>query len=402
MIETRAVRTEELDAMLEIMCAAFELTPGPARELFFRDPFFNVENKRVLVADGRVVSCLTVADAFVWIGPALVPVAGLAGVATHPDFRRRGFARRLLCDTVAHLRGRGTPLSALIPCSPSFYRRAGWERAAGHARTLIPYPRRADFAEVRQVRPAIDSDRNAIGRLYDRWARGRTGCCKRDERRWRALFDRVKGRALHCGDRVDGYVLYEFREDTEAHRVLRILELVAETDAALRGLAAFLSAQKDLVAVEHNGPPGDPAAAALACWLGGDESGCRPVTEWLHGAMFRVVGFEAALRCLAPCLQGLDGTVDLICRDSWTSPPVTEAVRISGGGGSATVEAAPARRGSMRIEGDSGAWAAVLAGCWSLEDAAALNRLHVLGGADWVASPHFPRRNPCLPLPDHF
>src|SRR5205085_2632264 len=119
--------TEDLDAMLGLMCDAFGLPFAAARDLFYKDPYFDVERKRVLLLDGLVVSCLTLVEADIWIGSALVRVGGIAGVATALEHREKGFASRLLLDSLPVLRERGCALSALFPYSYAFYSRLGWQ-----------------------------------------------------------------------------------------------------------------------------------------------------------------------------------------------------------------------------------------------------------------------------------
>src|SRR5260221_14358679 len=98
MIDIRAARSDELDAMLALMCEAFNLPFASAREIFYKDPYFNIEKKRALLVDGKLTSCLTIADAPLWIGRAMVPVGGIAGVATEQSQRNKGYAGRLLVD----------------------------------------------------------------------------------------------------------------------------------------------------------------------------------------------------------------------------------------------------------------------------------------------------------------
>jgi predicted N-acetyltransferase YhbS len=54
------------------------------------------------------------------------PMAGVAGVATLPLARRRGFARKLVTALLARMRDSGHVVSALYPFRPSFYERFGF------------------------------------------------------------------------------------------------------------------------------------------------------------------------------------------------------------------------------------------------------------------------------------
>ncbi len=160
--ETRAARLEEAEAVLETLCAAFGLNVDAARPIFYADPYYELSHKRIRVlpdgsppapilggqrganppnpapenwgggaSDGFIVSCLTVVPATLRVGGVPVPAGGIAGVATRPDFQRRGHAAALLEATVPALWDElGYPLSLLHPISAPFYRRFGWEFAS--------------------------------------------------------------------------------------------------------------------------------------------------------------------------------------------------------------------------------------------------------------------------------
>ena len=54
-----------------------------------------------------------------------MPMGGIADVATHAAYRRRGYVGELVRATLDGMRKRGVHLSMLYP----FYRRYGWELA---------------------------------------------------------------------------------------------------------------------------------------------------------------------------------------------------------------------------------------------------------------------------------
>src|SRR5262249_44775979 len=129
MPEIRTPEPHEMEEVLAIMCEAFELPYASARKLFYKDPYFQACNKRILVDEGVVASCLTIVPVTMWIGEAVVEVAGIANVATLLSHRKRGCASQLLKDTVKLLCNRGYGFAALLPYSYEFYRPFGWETA---------------------------------------------------------------------------------------------------------------------------------------------------------------------------------------------------------------------------------------------------------------------------------
>lgn len=404
MIELRAARSDELDAMLAVMCEAFLLPFGPAREIFYRDPYFDIERKRVLVKDGEVISCLTIVDTTMWIGAGVVKVGGIASVATKPSHRRQGYASALLAGTLPALRDQGYALSALFPFSYHYYSRFGWERAGTQFHATFMPASLPSYADARDVRAALPSDWAEMARLYDTYSRHRTGHLLRDEKRWLYLFEYVKQKVVYKRSTVEGYALYEINQVADGTRVLRLLELVAMTEGARRGLAGFLAQQTDVARIEYT-----------ASWTGLRESGllevCTDVEEAggcqievRPGAMFRLVDFQRALEALRPNFVGLDGEVTLLLSDTQAPEGAPRAVTLEGDG--KTVAVHPAKRSAnprSRIEGDVRVWSQVLVGHHSLHDALALRRLRAYSTrAVLLAEPLFPRQEPFIPTTDHF
>lgn len=79
---------------------------------------------------------------------ALLPMGGVASVATHPAGRRQGFARQVLRHVLADMREQGQVVSALYPFRPSFYERFGYTGLPPERRaTLTP----ADLAPLLRI-----------------------------------------------------------------------------------------------------------------------------------------------------------------------------------------------------------------------------------------------------------
>ena len=66
--------------------------------------------------DGRLVSQIGIVDRTIQAGGQTLSIAGVGGVATHPDFQRRGFARVLLQAAYEQMRQRGGYDFAMLFC----------------------------------------------------------------------------------------------------------------------------------------------------------------------------------------------------------------------------------------------------------------------------------------------
>jgi predicted acetyltransferase len=401
MQEIRAAHHEELDAMLAVMCGSFMLPFAAARDLFYKDPYFDIEKKRVLLEDGQIISCLTLIETRMWIGAAAVQVGGVAGVATRPSHRRSGYAGRLLEQTLLTLRQQRCPFSALFPFSYDYYRRFGWEHAGMQMRVSTAPNLLPAFSDARHVRPALPSDIPEMQQIYDQTSRERTGSCLRDRKRWTYLFEHAKRKVVYRRNQAEGYLLFDLQQGVEGRRTLKLLEMKTLSDAAQRGLIGYLAGCSeaeeieyitDLIGLQESGllQPGREAMGGL-------------YTEAMPGVMFRIVDPVAALQALAPNFVGFRGAVTLVVHDSLLQS-VPTMTTIEGDGATTQVRAgSESVNPRHRIEGDVRGWSQVLFGYHSLQDALALKRLRAYSEATAAAAARlFPRRAPFIPAPDHF
>jgi predicted acetyltransferase len=67
----------------------------------------------------------------------LLPMGGVAGVASHPAARRNGYARRLLTHVLADMRDQGQVVSALYPFRASFYEKFGYVGIGPERRAIL-------------------------------------------------------------------------------------------------------------------------------------------------------------------------------------------------------------------------------------------------------------------------
>lgn len=391
MTECRAALPGELDELLAVMCDAFGLPFGPAREIFYRDPYFDPKQKRVLVSDGQVLSCLTIIQAPIRVGEAVILAAGIAGLATRREHRGNGHATRLLQETLEHLEGEGCGFCGLFPFSRAFYERFGF-RTIGRQFTLRA-PATAFRSEHahRHVRSCLPADLSALDRLFTADDGTITGHVVRDTKRWRYILDHVAIRLAYAPRAVEGYAFAEANG-----QIMRVLELHASEPKGRRALLAALASVEGVKTVEICAPS---SGLLLECL----PSEC-PLEEArlgiAEGPMFRIVRFEKALEeCLAN-FHALREPLSLRCLSpdnaadrSFTIVPAKEAPVIS-------PESANPR---LRLEAGPETWVRLLLGDLSGEEALAIGNLRAFSRkAATMAEALLPSRSFSIPPADHF
>ena len=438
-IEISGARPGELDTVLEVMCEAFELPFEVARPIFYNDPYFDPENKRVLRVAGRVVSCLTITESEYWIGRGAVKIAGIAGLSTRLEARRQGYAARLLQATLDTLEERGYVLTGLYPYDYAYYRRMGWETAGqGYRLTTSPaclprFPQAAhistsanpsDLPEVMQaVQPALDEHQPSIAALYAANAAHQTLHGLRDAKRWRYLQERVPIRLAYtnAAGQVEGYMLAESRagtvqigtEQAQTPPALRVMEFCASTSDAQRGLVGYLAAQTQFGQIEYEAALAQIGVSGLISAAPEAEECAPPRIERAEGVMLRVLHFPRLLAALRPNWNDFNGAVALVFFDE---RPFSVAITVTVvGNGQGLPEVVALSDVPLTdfwnstdsfpdyIVGDMRVWAQAATGHISGEDACALGLLRAsTSESAKIAAELFPHRAPFLPPPDHF
>ncbi|MEV4753592.1 GNAT family N-acetyltransferase [Micromonospora sp. NPDC049559] len=129
-MEIRRIRNEERPATSWFLGGyAFNPSPVPAerQEKLRRYLPYNSGSVSLIAEEaGETLATVTAIPMRQNVRGIVYPMAGVAGVATHPLARRRGHIRTLLTRLLGELRDEGHVVSALYPFRPSFYAKFGY------------------------------------------------------------------------------------------------------------------------------------------------------------------------------------------------------------------------------------------------------------------------------------
>jgi predicted N-acetyltransferase YhbS len=234
------------------------------------------------------------------IGRSPIRCAGIGGVATHADHRKKGYMARTAAHAVSAMRARGYPLSILFGID-DFYHRFGyvpaWREESWRLlrKDLPPSPSGARPPRLHRVSFAPSAD---VTRLHNEWNAGLTGTALRPTftegffywarfppEAW--LWRDARGRAA-------GHVFVH--EDGSA---LVATEATGEPDAVLAALGV-LAARKGLPELRLETIPYGSGLARRLRTLN-----CRYEQRYARDgeALVRVVDLEACLRAMEPELS---------------------------------------------------------------------------------------------------
>ncbi|WRP08320.1 GNAT family N-acetyltransferase [Rossellomorea aquimaris] len=180
------------------------------------------------------------------LGEHVYPMGGIAGVATYPEFRRRGYVRQLMNHSLRKMKEDGTVLSMLHPFSIDFYRKFGWEVFASFHKIQLEkkdlVPLKPYSGSIRRYKK--DTYPNDLESIYDRYAVQHNGMLVRSKNWWRERSITDLWIAIYYNDagEATGYLTYEVKKEK-----MKVEEFVPLTSDARIGLWNFICQHDSMV-----------------------------------------------------------------------------------------------------------------------------------------------------------
>lgn len=192
----RPIHESELDELLDLLCAVHNPAGRERYTGYIKgDPTWRPSQTPVVVVGGRIVSTLRIWDRRVHLGATPVRMGGIGGVTTHPDYRERGIATRLMAHAAEYMRDDGYDLGLLFSAIPArFYLRLGWccVPLTGFRAELRGAPK--PVRSALEMLPFDESrDLEETAALYQRHNAGRSGSMLRPRPYWDYAPSRVRG-----------------------------------------------------------------------------------------------------------------------------------------------------------------------------------------------------------------
>nr|WP_260986708.1 GNAT family N-acetyltransferase [Paenibacillus xylanexedens] len=190
-------------------------------------------------------------------------MGGIAGVATWPEYRRKGWVAGLLKHALEEMNRNKQSISFLHPFSFGFYRKYGWETYVEFKRYKVPTAhlpsKKATPGTIRRGDPGLST----LKEVYSVYAERYNGTLVRDDARWEnsVLVNGTSQRAVYYdeADVAQGYLLYEVKENK-----FTIKEIIYLNEEARQGLWTFIANHDSMIQeVTLQAPASDTLAFQL-------------------------------------------------------------------------------------------------------------------------------------------
>ncbi len=177
----------------------------------------------------------------------VVPMCGIGGVATLPEYRRQGSVKEIMRHLLRDSRSRGQVFSYLYPFSYAFYGRFGYGHGCRCWHVEIPIAAFRALPETGSVKRYDASDLPAVKAVYDRFSAGMNGMVVRGAAAWSQLLDKDPYLEqcytyLWSDDagKAGAWMNFETIKQSGGD-CFHIIDWAAVSATALRGLLAFIN-----------------------------------------------------------------------------------------------------------------------------------------------------------------
>ncbi|MGQ8875732.1 GNAT family N-acetyltransferase [Paenibacillus sp. TSA_86.1] len=244
-MELRKLTAEDYEACMALSEYAFQFTMTED-QLERRREEFSKHNVLGVYADGQVGAKLQIIPFQTYIHGRSFEMGGIAGVATWPEYRRKGWVAGLLQYALEEMNRNKQSISFLHPFSFSFYRKYGWE-------TYVEYKKyKLSTSELPAKKPTPGTIKRGnpelavLKQVYETYAARYNGSLNRDDAWWENSVYIKKGskRAVYYdeADVPQGYVLYEVKDSK-----FTIGEMIHLNEEARQGLWTFIANHDSMI-----------------------------------------------------------------------------------------------------------------------------------------------------------
>ena len=304
----RRLGTGDLDAYNRLLRYAVQVTEADLAESGWRADEIK-QSKFPVLERADVLGCFDGDDLVSQIAvyPLKMNIYGTAthvgfvtSVCTYPEYTGQGIMKRLMRQSLDHMRERRQPFALLFPYSIPLYRRFGYEIISNKIsytvkdRQVPTEPRTSGY--VRRV-PWTSRD---FTELHTRFASVTHGCLYRSRLAWEEYWrwdedDTVVAVYYAASGEARGYMVYLIKED-----VMHIKEMICLDREAHEGLWGYVRAHDSMIdEVRGNTYNGEPIAFEL------DDGDIREVIRpYIMGRIVDAEQFFAGYAC-DPAEDGL-------------------------------------------------------------------------------------------------
>lgn len=267
--QIRSLTTDDLKQYNDLLRYSFQVTEqelfdtGWHNDEIIQSKFPVLERADVLGCfDGEtLVSQIAVYPLNANIYNAIYPIGFITSVCTYPEYTGNGLMKRLMYQSLCHMREKKQSLAMLFPYSIPLYRKLGWEIISNKISYTVKDRQIPSKAKAPGFVRRVEWENEDFINLHTRFASVTHGCLFRNSLAWEEYWrwdkdDTVVAIYYDVEGVPSGYMVYLIKDD-----VMHIKEMIYLTREAQEGLWEYIRAHDSMIdEVRGNSYFNDPIA----------------------------------------------------------------------------------------------------------------------------------------------
>ena len=251
----RALTTEDLDQYNNLLRYAFQVTERGLAEVGWQDEeikqskFPVLERADVLGCfDGEsLVSQIAVYPLDMNLYGQTCPIGFVTSVCTYPEYSGHGIMKKLMYQSLSHMRQRGQSLALLFPYSIPLYRKLGYEIISNKISYVVKDRQIPSKGKVPGYVRRVDWQSDDFMNLYLNFASVTHGCLYRNSLAWEEYWrwsedDTVVAIYYSAAGIPSGFMVYLIKDD-----IMYIKEMIYLNHEAQEGLWEYIRAHDSMI-----------------------------------------------------------------------------------------------------------------------------------------------------------
>ena len=251
----RPLNTGDVEQYNALLRYAFQITEQELSECGWQDDeikqskFPVLERADVLGCfDGNdLVSQIAVYPLKMNIYGVVYPVGFVTSVCTYPEYSGRGIMKRLMHQSLEHMRQRQQPVALLFPYSIPLYRKMGWEIISNKISYTVKDRQIPSQLQAPGRVHRVNWDNEDFRNLHAQFAAATHGCLFRNALAWEEYWrwdedDTVVAIYYDAAGKPSGYMVYLIKDD-----IMYVKEMSYLTREAQQGLWEYINAHDSMI-----------------------------------------------------------------------------------------------------------------------------------------------------------
>ncbi|WP_227936747.1 GNAT family N-acetyltransferase [Alkalihalobacillus deserti] len=198
-----------------------------------------------MIEEEQLVAKLHFLPLDIYLGEKTFKMGGIAGVATYPEHRRKGYVKEMLIDILNKMKEEDFSVSMLFPFSVPFYRKYGWELFSNKLTVTMSKSdlqfQKETFGTMKRF--SEDPPFHDLARVYEQYAMKFSGMLVRVQDWWdKVVKDKQVAIYYDANEYATGYLIYKVKE-----KRMKIKEIVSLNAEAKRGLWNFICQHDSMI-----------------------------------------------------------------------------------------------------------------------------------------------------------